>query len=85
MLVSEAYNNYTKSHPKQAMYAKRCGEPYKVYLHAEIAAIIKAKGKGYKIKIERYNNKGEPLPSKPCPICELAIKEANIKLVEYFV
>jgi deoxycytidylate deaminase len=55
-----------------------------VYLHAEIAAIIKAKGKGYKIKIERYSNKGKPLPSKPCPICELAIKEAGIKVVSYF-
>jgi tRNA(Arg) A34 adenosine deaminase TadA len=56
-----------------------------VYLHAEIAALVKARGKGYKIKIERYNKHGEPMLAAPCPICLAAIKEAGIQLVEHTV
>ena len=82
-IISEAYNSYTKTHPVQYNYAKQCGEPYKIYLHAEIAAIIKAKGKGYKIIVERFNDEGVPLLAKPCHICMLAIKEAGIKRIEY--
>ena len=83
VVVAKSTNSYSKTHPTQSKYATKCGEPYKVFLHAEIAAIIKAKGQGYKIKVERFNKHGNPLPSKPCPICELAIKEAGIKIVEY--
>ncbi len=81
------HNSYTKTHPIQAHYAKMAGGRFveKIYLHAEIAAIIKAKGEGdaYKIKIERYSKDGSPRNAKPCPVCELAIKEAGISFVEY--
>ena len=84
-IISEAYNSYTKTHPVQYNYAKQCGEPYKIYLHAEIAAIIKAKGKGYRILVERYNAQGIPLLASPCPICMHAISLTSIKRVEYTV
>ena len=82
-IVSQAENSYKKTHPLQAMYASQCGEPYKVYLHAEIAALVKAKGKGYKIHVERHSKAGMPLLAQPCPICMLAIKEAGIKVVSF--
>lgn len=84
-VIATATNSYQKTHPLQAKYASQCGEPYKVYLHAEIAALIRARGQGHKIKIERYNKHGQPMLAAPCPICQLAIKEAGIKYVEYTV
>ena len=82
-IVSKATNSYSKTHPKQAKYANQCGEPMKVYLHAEMAALVKSKGKGYKIVIERYNASGRPMLAAPCPICQRAIAASDIKLVEY--
>lgn len=82
-VVSIAYNSYTKTHPLQYKYALRTKQPFKQMLHAEILAIIRAKGKGYKLSVERFNKKGDPVLAKPCPICMLAIKEANIKVIEY--
>lgn len=86
-ILSVAYNNYDKTHPEQARLAAKVGEPERVYLHAEVAAIIKAMkvGHPFKIKIERYNKAGKPALAEPCPICKLAIYEANIKFVEYSI
>jgi tRNA(Arg) A34 adenosine deaminase TadA len=82
-IVSEAENSFTKTHPTQLKYAKACGMPFKAFLHAEMLAIIRAKGKGYKIVVERYNKAGEPVLAKPCPICMMAIQEAKIARIEY--
>lgn len=85
-VLSKGINNYTKSHPLQARHAKMAGVPEKIMLHAEIAALVKIKrGTPYKISITRYNKSGKPVIAKPCAICELAIKEAGIILVEYTV
>lgn len=84
-VLSKAENSYEKTHPKQARNAKRVGEPAKIYLHAELSAIIRCRGVPHKISIERYDNDGNPVLAKPCKICELAIKEAGIKRVEYTV
>lgn len=78
-------NSYTKTHPIQARHAHRVGLDDKIFLHAEIAALIKCRKEPYKIKIERYGKRGQPLLAKPCAVCELAIKEAGIKLVEYTI
>jgi len=84
-VLSIAQNSFTKTHPKQAEFAIKVNLPHACYLHAEVSAIIKALKKGipYKIKIERYYKNGDQALAKPCPICELAIKAANIKKV-YF-
>ena len=34
-------NSYVKTHPFQAKMAHSVGEPHKVFIHAEIAAILK--------------------------------------------
>jgi deoxycytidylate deaminase len=86
-VLSVGKNSFEKSHPKQAFYAKKVGQPYRQYLHAEVQAIIRAmkRGDAHKIKVERYDKQGNPKLAKPCPICELAIKEAGIKIVEYTI
>ena len=84
-VLAKAENSFTKTHPEQSRFAKQANLPEKEFLHAEVRAIIRALkvGQPYKIKVERYNRRGEPLLAKPCPICELAIKEAGIKFVEF--
>jgi tRNA(Arg) A34 adenosine deaminase TadA len=62
---------------------QRLVEPYKSFLHAEIACLIKAKGRGYKLVVERYNKLGKPMLAMPCPICQEAIRIAGIKRIEY--
>ena len=85
-VISVAYNDYHKTHPTQAEYARRADQVHRQVLHAEILAIIRARGKQiHKIKIERYDWMGNPKDAAPCPVCSLAIKEAGIQLIEYTV
>lgn len=86
-ILSTGINSYVKTHPKMASNACKCGLPEKQYVHAEAIAIIRALkiGKPYKIKVERYFKNGEPALAKPCPVCELFIKEAGIKVVKYTI
>ena len=83
-LLSIGFNSYAKSHPIQKHFADLVGMPQKEYLHAEIAAIIRAKDKQiFRIKIERYNSNGNPVSAKPCPICMNAIRAYGIKIIEH--
>lgn len=85
-VISVGYNSYTKTHPKQAKMAAKVGLVDKQHLHAEVSAIIKSKGRDiHKIKVERYDSKGNPKLAAPCPVCQLAIKMAGIKFVEHTV
>lgn len=79
-LLSEAGNSYKKTHPLQAYFAEKVGFPHKVFLHAEIAAILKAgKKKIFKIEVERFSKAtGRPLNAQPCPICQEAIRAFGI-------
>lgn len=85
-ILSIGKNNYVKTHPLQQKYAKRVGQDHRVFLHAEIHAIVKCRSldKAHRILITRYNTKGQPLLAKPCKICETAIlNETPIKRIEY--
>jgi hypothetical protein len=86
-LLSTATNNYNKTHPLQKYFAERVGHKEKIYLHAEIAAIIKAGDKKiYKIKIERYSSRtGKALNAAPCPICREAIRAFGIQIVQHTI
>ena len=86
MVLTRGQNSYSKTHPKQAEYAKKCGMDHRIYLHAEILALVRLRGqKPYKILIERFNKKGEPMNAAPCKICQMAIKAAGIKRIEYTI
>lgn len=85
-VLSVGENSYYKSHPKQAEFAKIAGREEAIYLHAEIAAIIKLRNKqdkAYRIFIERYSKDGEPLLAKPCEICTVALEMAGIEVIDY--
>jgi len=83
-LLSIGKNSYTKTHPLQKRYAVKVNQPQKEYLHAEIAALVKCKSEdAYKIVIKRIDKNGNTKLAAPCEVCQLAIKEAGIKVIEY--
>ncbi len=82
-MVAIGINSYVKTHPLQKQYAEKVGKPNSQYLHAEIAALVK--GKGDKLVVVRINKKGMLMMAKPCSICMLAMKEADIKEVWWSV
>ena len=86
-ILSRAQNSYTKTHPYMRTLSLRVNSPNHDLLHAEIAAIIKAKGRGkpYKIKVERYGRDGQPRMARPCDICMEGIRLAGIQVVEHTV
>ena len=82
-LLSMGKNSYIKTHPYQAKLAAQAGLNDKIYLHAEIDALIRCKNwnKAHKIIITRIGKNGQPALAKPCPVCELALKNAGIQEV----
>ena len=84
-LLSSATNSYSKTHPLQAYFAEKVGHSAKIYLHAEIAAIIKAGDKKiHKLLITRHNPRThKALNAAPCPICQEAIRAFGIPFVSY--
>lgn len=84
-ILSVGQNSYIKTHPLQAMHAKKTGMPEKLFLHAEIHAITRCRdlSKAHKIFVSRYNKNGEPVLAKPCPVCISAIRASGIKYVEH--
>lgn len=84
-VLSIGKNSYIKTHPKQAKHAAMVGLPEKVFLHAEMAAIIRCKklSKAHTIEVIRFNKNGELANAKPCPVCKSAIKEAGIPHVKW--
>ena len=84
-VLSIGQNSYVKTHPYQAELARRVGEPYKVFLHAEVHAITRVRdiSRAHRISIFRYDSKGKPILARPCDICITAIQAAGIKVVEH--
>jgi deoxycytidylate deaminase len=84
-VLSIGSNSFVKTHPWQAKLAASVGEFDKIYLHAEVAAIIRCRNleDAHTIKIFRYDYKGRPVNAKPCRVCESAIEQTNIKHIIY--
>lgn len=82
-IISEGTNLEKKSHPIQARWAQRAGLHEKIYLHAEISALVKCRDDADTIIVARINSEGKLRNAKPCPICEMALKEAGIHNIHY--
>lgn len=80
-LLSIGHNSYTKTHTLQAKLAHKANEPHKIYLHAELDALLKARHPVHTLKIFRVNAKGEYVNAAPCPICRLAIAHFGVKKI----
>lgn len=84
-VLSIGKNSYTKTHPWMSRVATKVGRPQKIYLHAEVHAIVRCKDltRAHKIVIMRFDKKGNPILAAPCPVCLSAIEAAGIKIVEH--
>lgn len=82
-LIATAWNQPGKSHPRQAHYAKMAGHEKRIYLHAEIGALVKCREEPYSIQIVRIGPKEYPKASYPCCICFRAIEEAGVQEIYY--
>ncbi len=84
-ILSIGKNNYLKTHPLQANYARRHGDHNKIFLHAEIHAITRCAelSRAHRMVVFRFNSEGKPVMAKPCPICAAAIRDTPIKIVEH--
>lgn len=83
-IISQAGNDYIKTHPDQRELAESVGLDECIYLHAEIAALIKLKRnvpKNSKIYIARVGSNGESLLAAPCPICQHALMLQGISTI----
>ncbi len=84
-VLSVGKNSYIKTHPVQAHHAQLAGEPHKVFLHAEIDAIIKCQkiDRAHKLVVFRFLEDGSPAMAEPCKVCKQAIKKTPIKVIEH--
>lgn len=81
-VISSGENNYRKSHPLMQRFAKEVGLENKIYLHAEVQALLRAGDREiHTIFVERYNADGSPATARPCPICQKAISYFGVKRV----
>lgn len=87
--LSRATNSYKKSHPIQKFFAEKVGQPEKIYLHAEIRAMIAASISDYGIMhtltVTRYDKNSKYMDAKPCPICVEAAIFFGIKKINYSI
>lgn len=86
-ILSIGKNSYFKTHPYQKLLAEKCNKPDKIFIHAEVDAILKCRrlDKAHKIFISRFSVAGKPVNAKPCEICAEAIRLAGIKNVTYTI
>jgi deoxycytidylate deaminase len=82
-IISIGENSLTKTHPLMYLYSNKVQLQHKIYLHAEVSALVKSYTKAQSILVIRVNREGNFAMACPCPICMMAIKEAGIKKVWY--
>ena len=83
-IIAPGKNSYTKTHPLMLHLASKVGLPDKVYLHAEVQALLRCGDKvPYRLFVQRFGAAGNPLMAAPCPICREAIKMYGVKEVWY--
>jgi tRNA(Arg) A34 adenosine deaminase TadA len=88
MNLSVGVNSYTKSHPLQKFFAEKVGQPNKIYLHAEILAMIRGSIVNqdipmHTLDVVRYDKRHQLIDAKPCPICIEAAIFFGIKKINY--
>lgn len=84
LLIASSLNSYSKSHPLQLFYSKLAGmSDQRVYLHSELACLIKAKKPVHTLLVQRFDSKGKPALAMPCKSCLLAIKAYGVQVLRY--
>ncbi len=82
-VLSVGHNSYIKTHPMMAEHSRKVGEPHKIFLHAEIHAIVRCPDltKAHRIFVSRWDKKGNPMLAAPCTVCQSALAAAGIQVV----
>lgn len=84
MILAKGTNSFVKTHPRQKQLADCVGLEHKIYLHAEVSAIVKSSAKIDTLIVTRIlQHTDEIAMARPCPVCCEAIRQAGIKKV-YF-
>ena len=82
--ISFGINDYCKSHPVMKHFANSVDLHDKIYLNAEVLALLRAGSRAvYRLSVERYTADGSVAMAKPCPVCQAAIKAYGVTEVSY--
>ena len=82
-IISIGENSYQKTHPMQSRLSLKAGNRNREYLHAEIASLVKNRSYVESIMVVRMTCGSLVRMARPCNICNLALREAQIKYI-YF-
>ena len=84
-VLSRGRNSYVKTHPVQKQLADKYEDGTRMFLHAEVHALLRLKrnSKPHKIFVARYDNEGNHRNAKPCVMCENFIKSTGIREITY--
>jgi tRNA(Arg) A34 adenosine deaminase TadA len=80
-VLSVGKNSFTKTHPLQKKYADLCGLGDKIYMHAEVHAVVQVKEPENidSILVTRFNKSGKPVRVDVCVICQSLLKVIGVK------
>ena len=83
-VIAHGTNDYKKSHPLMSNLANKVGTPERIFLHAEVQALLKSKDKLVDtLIVQRYDSKGEMTLARPCPVCMEALKIYGVNKIKY--
>lgn len=84
-VLSVGRNSFVKTHPIQARAAKAVGQEKRIFLHAEIHALVQIRNwdEAKSIQVIRLGSDGRELLAKPCPVCMHVIKQTGITRIEH--
>ena len=84
-ILSIGKNSYVKTHPLMLKAKTATGGKNSVFLHAEVAALLKIKDwdKAHSIEVFRFTKDGKPAMAKPCICCQWIINQTNVKKITY--
>ena len=81
-ILSKGCNSFVKTHPEQKRCADAVGLHHKIYLHAEVAALVKAHKKVDTLIIARIRQSDNSIAiARPCRVCSEAIRKAGVRRV----
>lgn len=79
--ISFGTNSYIKTHPLQAQFSSH---PLKVFVHAEIQALVRANGRRkHGIMVLRIDRFRRLQLARPCKSCMAAVLESGIREIVY--
>ena len=84
-VLSIGQNSYIKTHPLQAHHARKVGSEHRIYLHAEIAAIVRCPNisRAWRMQIIRTGRNGQPANAAPCEVCVSALAATPIRHIDH--